>query len=160
MGGKLVTDLSPADREGGGESRQPSLRYGQKFEELCGYYMSIGMTYEDYWDGDNCKAKYYRQMDEMKRERKNYELWLQGAYFYEALLDVSPVFNPLNKKKNPFPYRESPIPITEHENVKLEEKSKKKKLQSGKEAMHILMVEINKRFEENKRKEEETNHGN
>lgn len=155
----MVTDLLPDDQEGGGESRLPSLRYGQKFEELCGYYMSIGMTYEDYWDGDNCKTKYYRKMDELRKERRNYDLWLQGAYFYEALLDASPAFNPMSAKKKPFPYRETPIPITKHESEKVEERTKEKQMQSGKDAMRILMAEINKRFEENQRREGELNDG-
>ena len=155
----MVTDLLSDDHEGGGESRPPSLRYGEKFEELCGYYMSIGMTYEDYWDGDNCKTKYYRKMDVLNKERRNYDLWLQGAYFYEALLDASPVFNPMSTKKNPFPYRDTPIPITENESEKVEIHEKEKRMQNGKDAMRILMTEINKRFEENKRKEGEMNNG-
>lgn len=149
MGGKLVTDLSSDDSGGGGEtSRPPLLRYSDKFEELCGFYMSIGMTYEEYWDGDNCMTKYYRQMDNLNRERKNYDLWLQGAYIYEALLDASPVFNPLCAKKKPYPYRETPIPLTENENRKVEELNNQKKLENGREAMRAMMIEFNKHFED------------
>lgn len=75
MDGKLVTDLSSAEDGGGGRSRpSPSLRYGDKFEELCGYYMSLGMSYSDYWDGDNCmtmvkeviSVKYLMEMYSMR----------------------------------------------------------------------------------------------
>lgn len=73
-------------------------RYGETFEKLCGYYMSLGMGYHDYWDGDCEMARYYRDMDEKVKERQNEALWLQGLYFYEALVDASPVLNAMSKK--------------------------------------------------------------
>ena len=143
----MVTDL-PSEKPGdGGESRpSPFLRYGDKFEELCGYYMSLGMSYHDYWDGDSTMTKYYREAEEYKVERRNSELWLQAAYVYEAMLDASPVLNPLTKRKKPFPFREEPIPVTEAERKKSEERKKKRMLENGKEAMHVMMAAINNRF--------------
>lgn len=147
----MVTDL-PSDDDGGGGTHRPSplLRYGDKFEELCGYYMSLGMSYHDYWDGDNCMTKYYREAEEIKRERRNSELWLQAAYIYEALLDASPVFNPLSKKNKPFPFRSEPIPITASGSKKSEERKKKQRLENGKEAMRAMMAAINDRFKKKK----------
>lgn len=150
----MVTDSS-SDGDGGSKGRpSPILRYGDKFEELCGYYMSLGMSYHDYWDGDSSMTKYYREMDERNRERKNFDLWLQGAYFYEALLDASPVYNPLSKQKKPFPYRSNPIPITTSESKNATERDKKKRMDNGKEAMRAMMASINKRFLENQKKRE------
>lgn len=154
MDGKLVTDL-PSENSGDGGTGRPSplLRYGDKFEELCGYYMSLGMTYHEYWDGDAAMVKYFREADDLKRERRNSEMWLQAAYFYEALLDASPVFNPLSKKNKPFPFRSEPIPITTSGSKQQEERSKKKQLESGKEAMRAMMAAINKQFaDKNKKK--------
>lgn len=147
----MVTDL-PSDDDGGGGTHRPSplLRYGDKFEELCGYYMSLGMSYHDYWDGDNCMTKYYREAEEIKKERRNSELWLQAAYIYEALLDASPVFNPLSKKNKPFPFRSEPIPITASGSKKSEERKKKQRLENGKEAMRAMMAAINDRFKKKK----------
>ena len=163
MDGKLVTDL-PSDDEtvgGGGNTSRPSpiLRYSDKFEELCGYYMSIGMTYEEYWDGDNCMTKYYREKFQLEQERMNRDLWLQGAYIYEALLDASPVFNPLSVKKKPLPYRENPVPLTERESKRLEELNKQKMMENGREAMRMMMVEFNRQFEEKLEKGGEPNDG-
>lgn len=155
----MVTD-SPSDDSGdGGESRPSPFRYSDRFEELCGYYLSIGMSYEDYWDGDCCMTKYYRKKDTLDRERRNYDLWLQGAYIYEALLDASPVFNPLSAKKKPHPYRETPIPLTANESKKIEEMNKQKQLENGREAMRMMMIEFNKRFEEKTEKGGELNDG-
>lgn len=147
----MVTDL-PSDDDGGGGTHRPSplLRYGDKFEELCGYYMSLGMSYHDYWDGDNCMTKYYREAEEIKKERRNSELWLQAAYIYEALLDASPVFNPLSKKNKPFPFRSEPIPITASGSKKSEERKKRQRLENGKEAMRAMMAAINDRFKKKK----------
>lgn len=159
----MVTDLPSDDTNtgGGGDESRPSpvLRYSDKFEELCGFYLSLGMSYEDYWDGDACMVKYYRDKDKLDRERKNYDLWLQGAYIYEVLLDVFPVFNPLSAKKKPTPYRETPIPLTENENRKVEAMNKQKMLENGREAMRALMIEFNKNFEEKQKKGGELNDG-
>lgn len=109
------------------------------------------MTYHEYWDGDAAMVKYFREADELKRERRNSEMWLQAAYFYEALLDASPVFNPLSKKNKPFPFRSEPIPITTSGSKQQEERSKKKRLENGKEAMRAMMAAINSRFKDKKK---------
>lgn len=136
--------------DGGTGRPSPLLRYGDKFEELCGYYMSLGMSYHDYWDGDNCMTKYYREAEEIKKERRNSELWLQAAYIYEALLDASPVFNPLSKKNKPFPFRSEPIAITASGSKQSDERKKKQRLENGKEAMRAMMAAINDRFKKKK----------
>lgn len=148
----MVTDFPSGNGGDGGIGRpSPIVRYGDKFEELCGYYMSLGMSYHDYWDGDNCMTKYYREAEEIKKERRNSELWLQAAYIYEALLDASPVFNPLSKKNKPFPFRSEPIPITSSGSKKSEERKKKQMLENGKEAMRAMMAAFNERFKKSKK---------
>lgn len=137
----------------------PLLRYGKQFEEVCPYYMSLGMTYHDFWDGDCCMTKAYVEADEIRRERRNSEMWLQAAYFYEALLDASPVFNPMSKNHKPLPFRSEPIPITNRAVEQAEERKKQKQLEDGKIAMRAMMASINKRFEENKKKGGEVDNG-
>lgn len=155
----MVTDTSSAKTGGGGTSRpSPLLRYGEDLERLCSYYMSLGMSYSDYWDGDAEMVKYYRQMDELRREQRNSELWLLAAYIYEALLDASPVFNPLSKKNKPFPFRSEPIPVTERGTRESAERKKQKQLEAGREAMRVMMATINKQFE-NKKKGGEVDNG-
>ncbi len=109
------------------------------------------MSYHDYWDGDNCMTKYYREAEEIKKEQRNSELWLQAVYIYEALLDASPVFNPLSKKNKPLPFRSEPIPITSSGSKKSEERKKKRMLENGKEAMRAMMAAINERFKKSKK---------
>jgi len=116
------------------------------------------MSYSDYWDGDAEMVKYYRQMDELRKEQRNSELWLLAAYIYEALLDASPVFNPLSKKNKPFPFRSEPIPVTERGTRESAERKKQKQLEAGREAMRVMMATINKQFE-NKKKGGEVDNG-
>ena len=98
--------------------------YEDIFTELCPYYMSIGMSYDEFWDGDVEAVKAYRKAYELKERRKNQELWLQGMYFYEALCDASPLFRFSMKKGTikPEPYVKEPYPITESEVKEREER--------------------------------------
>ena len=102
-------------KEGGERNVRPLfLTYTEQFYEMFPYYLSIGMTPEQYWDGDPMLAKYYRQADELRNERKNQELWLQGLYVYEALCDVAPIMHAMAKKGTKAqPYPERPYSLTE-----------------------------------------------
>ena len=91
--------------------------------------MSIGMSYDDFWNGDVSMVKAYRKAYELREKRRNQELWLQGMYFYEALCDASPLFRFSMKKGTikPEPYVKEPYPITEAEVREREEREARKK---------------------------------
>ena len=106
------------------------------------------MSFELFWDGDPTLVKYYRQADEMAKERRNEELWLQGMYIYEALCDVSPVLNSFAKKgTKPRKYSALPYPITEKQQRKIQEDKARALLLKGKRLMNALMLQNNERFE-------------
>ena len=74
------------------------------------------MTYYEFWEGDVALVRAYRQADELRRRRQNEVLWLQGAYIYEALCDVAPIFHAFAKKgTKPSEYVKEPYPITDSE---------------------------------------------
>ena len=78
--------------------------------------MSIGMSYDEFWNQDVALVRAYRKADELRRRRLNEQCWLQGAYIYEALCDAAPVFHAFAKKgAKPNPYVKEPYPITEGE---------------------------------------------
>ena len=52
------------------------------------FYLSIGMTYEQFWENDPSLAKYYREADKLRNERKNTDAWIQGMYIYDAVSTV------------------------------------------------------------------------
>ena len=94
------------------EKRDYISSYSEIFDEQCGFYLSFGMSYHDYWDGEPEMAKFYRDKNQADIEQKNTEFWLLGGYFYNALLNVSPVLVPFNKNPKPSPYLEKPIRLT------------------------------------------------
>ena len=129
--------------------RSPLITYTERFYEVLPYYMSIGMTYEQYWDGDPMLAKYYREAEEIRNERKNQELWLQGMYIYEALCDVAPILHSFAKKgTKPAPYSDTPYAITEKQRIRIENERERKMAMKGKMFMQSLMASTNKKFEE------------
>ena len=147
MDNELVS--SSLSATGGSElnSSAPSFTYTDRFYEVFPYYLAIGMTYDEFWNGDCTLTKYYRKADEIRKERRNEELWLQGMYIYEALCDVSPVLHAFAKKgTKPQPYAEKPYAITEAQHRRAEEEKERRIAEKGKRFMNAIMQANNKRF--------------
>lgn len=132
----------------------PLFTYTEKFYEQFPYYLSIGMTYDQYWNDDCDLVKYYRQAEEIRNERKNQELWLQGLYVYEAICDVSPVIHAFAKKgTKPIPYVPKPYPLNAKQRIQEEEEKERKIAEKGKKIMESFMCANNKRFKEKAQKQ-------
>ena len=153
MDGKLVSGSLSAPEGSEQDGSLPFFTYTERFYEQFPYYLSIGMTSDQYWDGDPALVKYYRKADELKWERKNQELWLQGMYFYEAICDASPVLHAFAKKgTKPLPYASKPYPISEKQRNDAAEAKEKAVADKGKKFMEAFMKANNSRFEENAQK--------
>lgn len=89
----------------------------ERFEKLCPIFMNIGMTYTEFWEKDPTMAKDYLKAFDIKQKReirnKEWEIWKQGMYVYEALIDVSPILHAFSKAKKPLPYPEKPYGLEE-----------------------------------------------
>ena len=106
------------------------------------------MTSEQYWDDDASLPKYYRKADELRRKRKNQELWLQGMYIYEALCDVAPILQAFAKKgTTPAPYTDHPYSLTVKERDEEKKQREKHDRDKARRYMEAQMAKINKRFE-------------
>lgn len=146
MGSNGVSELFPDNDGGGGASPAPSYAYTETFKRVFPYYLSIGMSYDEFWNGDVELAKFYREAEKLRQERHNREAWLQGAYVYEAVCDASPLFHDFAKRgTKPIPYREEPYAFAEKKKRALtrEEKSDRR----AKAVMEMMMVNINRKFE-------------
>ena len=147
MDSELVSSSLSATEGSGQKGSLPYSTYTEQFYEMFPYYLSIGMTYEQYWDGDCTLVKYYRKAEELRNEKRNQELWLQGMYVYEAICDVSPILHAFAKKgAKPHPYPTKPYAISEKQ-IRQERKEKERKLvEKGKRFMEAMMLSNNKRF--------------
>ena len=116
----------------------------KKFEEICPYFISIGMTYEQFWYGDVSMPKYYQKAFEIKEKRKakktKWTIWEQGLYIYEALCNVSPILRAFSKAKKPLPYTSKPYNIDEIDMMGNEEEIKKK--EEKKKEVDIMRAQI------------------
>jgi hypothetical protein len=94
--------------------------------------------------------KYYSKSDEIRRERRNQELWLQGLYIYEALCDVSPLLQAFAKNgTKPHQYPDHPYALTKRERKDDQKLREKRDREKAKRYMEAKMATINKRFEFN-----------
>ena len=91
--------------------------------------MSIGMSYDDFWNGDVQMVKAYRKANELRDRRNNQDMWIQGRYFYDALCAASPLYRFTMKKGaiKPEPYTKEPYPTTYSELREREEREAKAK---------------------------------
>lgn len=109
--------------------------------------MSIGMTYDEFWNGNVSMVKAYRKANELRDKRRNQELWLQGMYFYEALCDASPLFRFTTKKSvKPESYLKEPYPITEAEVREREERERRKKEERLKAEFALFAEQMRKKM--------------
>ena len=73
MGGGLLSE--PA----------PEKSYTEIFNENFPFYLSIGMSSAEYWDGDPSLARYFREAYRLRQEQDDHKAWQQGLYIYEGL---------------------------------------------------------------------------
>lgn len=108
MGGELVDDSSTGEVSRGGEGRGS---ISDQFYAVLPFYLHIGMTLEQFWDGPAWLAPVYREKYDLDREARNQELWLQGLYnFYGFSTAVSNALR--SKGTRARQYLEQPIRIT------------------------------------------------
>ena len=137
MDSELVSDSLPVGKNGGVEkSFAPVKTYTEQFYEVFPYYLSIGMTADEFWNQDCTLTKYYRKAHSIQLDRKNQELWLQGLYIYEALCDVSPILHAFAKQgTKPAPYPTEPYPRTKEDAELRETKAREARFEMARAKM-------------------------
>lgn len=151
MGSELVSGSSSLE---GGEPIQGSasfVSYTEQFYSHLPFYLSIGMTYDQYWNEDCCLVKYYRKAHEIQRDRENEKMWLQGMYIYEALCDVAPALHAFAKKgTKPTEYSTRPYAITQQEIERRREEQEKAKYEKMKAKNNAFAIKFNALMAEQK----------
>ncbi len=68
------------------------------------------MTPDEYWHGGPEVTIAYREAEKLRKEEKNWEMWLQGYYIYNAICVALANFRGKNDQ-----YLEKPIELFPHE---------------------------------------------
>lgn len=146
-----ITELpSYSVNGGGGDNLKAATSYREIFDNAFPHYLYMGMTPEQFWEGDSDLVVAYRKAFEMKQEADNQRLWLQGAYIYDAISRLVPIMHPFAKKgTKAIPYLEKPYPLNEGN---AEDKPEDTNIKQGKvkalEWMQERMIAINSHFNE------------
>ena len=85
---------------------------------MCPYYMSYGMSWEEFWYSPTERLAFYWQKNQFDIERRNQELWMQGLYIRIAVASC------LDGKKVKYP--DKPQRITELTELEQEIENKQK----------------------------------
>lgn len=136
MGSELVTDSlsEPSD----------TTTHTEVFDKLFPYYISIGMSEEQYWDRDCELVKFYKKAHQIKLQQINHQLWWQGLYIYEALCNVSPLLQVMGKgPRRPLPYPKEPHPITQEEVAERRQREMAEKFANMKARMEAWQTDVN-----------------
>ena len=115
------------------------------FDEVFPYYLSLGMTYDQFFNDRVELVIAYRKADKLRNKRINQQMWLQGIYVRYALAStVGNMF--IKSKQDAVNYPEKPLPLTleEHMDEKLEKE--KEKFELMKKKMEIMSTNINKKM--------------
>ena len=110
------------------------------FDATFPYYLAMGMTFVQFWEDDPSLARAYRKADEIRRRRRNEELWLAGIYTCEAL--ASTVGNMFTKGQK-YKYPAEPKPITLDEIEERKERERKQKMEKMKAAFMARALSFN-----------------
>ena len=100
-----------------GSAHVTPISLAEMFTQLCPSYMAMGMSYDDFWNRNTKVHKAYREAFEQKKAYRNWEMWWQGSYIYEALLKVAPVMRAAFGKGTvePGKYSDEPYPMSKKE---------------------------------------------
>lgn len=94
MGNRLTEDKEPKQT-----SETP---YGDIFDELFPHYLLMGMTPEQYWEGEGSLKKAYRKAYQMRMENEqrmaDRNNWYMGQYLISVLQAVPLLVGGLNVK--------------------------------------------------------------
>ena len=94
-------------------------------------YIAIGMSHEDYWNGDPYLAVAYRRAELFKQDLENSNFWWQGVYFRQAM--TSALSSSLPWFKRPVNYPKEPYriaPMTKEEEAEQKQKEIEKAVRS------------------------------
>lgn len=146
MGSELLSS-PPTQKDVGRGNNSAHSSIEDFFNSVLPYYVSIGMTIDDFWNGDPENARVFRKADEIKRERKNQEMWMTGLYIYRAIGSLSPILrtNLSKKPQSAEPYLSEPLPISKKEIERREKRDEKIRYETNIANLKVWADSINEK---------------
>jgi hypothetical protein len=95
-----------------------NLTTGQVMDILAPYYLSIGMSLDEYWNGDPELVLTYIQAETFRVRKKQREMWFEGIYIHKSIISA------LDKDTQ---YFDAPLPDTVEDVEK--ERNRRKELE-------------------------------
>lgn len=90
------------------------------FEEALPFFLNVGMTYDDFWNGDCQMTRFYYKAWKIKREREEDDLdvlaYYVGAYVMEA---IGATFGKSHYPRRPRSYDQIENNLSEEERAEL-----------------------------------------
>ena len=119
--------------------------------------MSIGVSYDDYWNGEPEICKYARKAEEYRQREKNQYAWLSSIYIFRALLDASPAFHDFGDGQQlDIHYSvERPFPMSQKEAEEIERERQQKYIETFRERMKAAQDTINHQLLEKEKKQKQ-----
>lgn len=147
MDGDITAIPSSNGEADGGEDSdtQTPVSCREIFDKAFPDYLVMGMSYDEFYNKDHTLVIAYKKAYERKRKETNTDLWLQGAYVYEAITRVAPLLAPFAKHPKAEPYLNKPFPLYEDSETNEDAKSKAV-ADKGLAYMQAQMSAINKKF--------------
>lgn len=102
--------------------------YSEIFYEWFPFYLSIGMSSAEYWEGDPSLPQYYRKAFKMRQEQENRNAWLHGLYVYDATISALTHLNTDKSKHKAYaekPYSFTPEAVEKDKEQKVVEEQAK-----------------------------------
>lgn len=142
MGSQLDTDSFSTNND--------KMSYRETFNQVFPFYLSIGMTYELFYQSDVNLVKSYREAEKLRQKRVNEEAYIQGMYIYEGVYSI--IYNTWCRDKNQkaMTYPSKPYSLFK-EDIEKDEETKIKEEQAK---AAVWMEQIASRFSKKNKQQE------
>lgn len=110
------------------EKYQPSTNE-ELYVKMFPYYLSLGCSYNEFWNESAWIAPAYLDAEEYRRESRNFEMWQQGLYFHNAVSQALAMAFWNKKGSKPEGYTKYPFAFTEREKAAEHERKRQEALE-------------------------------
>ena len=142
------------DRLTGEEPEQTeSKSYADILDEAFPHYLAMGMTAEEYWDGEYGLKRAFRKAFRIRLENEeriaDRNMWLMGAYIRDAMQSMYVMVNgfvPKGVRATPYPDKPRLETYAEVQKAEAKKKAEENKQKMAMAMFHAMAERFNKNF--------------